>query len=144
MEHNQKYLDFLKAKEKELVELINSYKLPLKSKIEVLGLTSGLFRGLRTIDSVDKLKKVEADMIALNGLLADYSRDKVDVLISVFLEDFNLFGDAKDVEIYRDYIDRNKEILYMGLDSPDLREILIVILREILLPFLEEAIKIGI
>ena len=61
----KEYLEFLKSKEREFVSLVNEQHLPLKSKIEVLGLLSGLFRGLRTLDTTEKLEKIIKDMGSL-------------------------------------------------------------------------------
>lgn len=138
------YLEFLKSKEKEFVELINSQKLPLKTKIQVLGIVSGLFRGLRTIDSIEKLKRIEEDMNKLLDLLGNYTEEKLDGIINAFLEDFNLFStNSQDTEIYRSYIMENKSVLVAGLEDQQMRNILIVIVKETILPFIIEAEKYG-
>ena len=138
------YLEFLKSKEKEFVGLVNSQKLPLKTKIQVLGIISGLFRGLRTIDSIEKLKKIEEDMNKLLDLLENYTEEKLDNIINAFLEDFNLFSiNSQDTEIYRSYIMENKSVLVAGLEDQQMRNILIVIVKETILPFIVEAEKYG-
>ena len=138
------YLEFLKSKEKEFVGLVNSQKLPLKTKIQVLGIISGLFRGLRTIDSIEKLKKIEEDMNKLLDLLENYTEEKLDNIINAFLEDFNLFSiNSQDTEIYRSYIIENKSVLVTGLEDQQMRNILIVIVKETILPFIVEAEKYG-
>ena len=138
------YLEFLKSKEKEFVGLVNSQKLPLKTKIQVLGIISGLFRGLRTIDSIEKLKKIEEDMNKLLDLLENYTEEKLDNIINAFLEDFNLFSiNSQDTEIYRSYIMENKSVLVAGLEDSQMRNILIVIVKETILPFIIEAEKYG-
>ena len=138
------YLEFLKSKEKEFVGLVNSQKLPLKTKIQVLGIISGLFRGLRTIDSIEKLKKIEEDMNKLLDLLENYTEEKLDNIINAFLEDFNLFSiNSQDTEIYRSYIMENKSVLVAGLEDSQMRNILIVIVEETILPFIIEAEKYG-
>ena len=138
------YLEFLKSKEKEFVGLVNSQKLPLKTKIQVLGIISGLFRGLRTIDSIEKLKKIEEDMNKLLDLLENYTEEKLDNIINAFLEDFNLFSiNSQDTEIYRSYIIENKSVLVTGLEDQQMRNILIVIVKETILPFIIEAEKYG-
>lgn len=138
------YLEFLKTKEKEFVGLINSQKLPLREKIQVLGIISGLFRGLRTVDSIEKLIKIETDMYTLLDLLENYTEEKLDNLINVFLEDFNIFSkDSKDTEIYRSYIMENKSVLTAGLEDQQMRNILIIIVKETILPFIVEAETYG-
>ena len=138
------YLEFLKSKEKEFVGLVNSQKLPLKTKIQVLGIISGLFRGLRTIDSIEKLKRIEEDMNKLLDLLENYTEEKLDNIINAFLEDFNLFSiNSQDTEIYRSYIMENKSVLVAGLEDSQMRNILIVIVEETILPFIIEAEKYG-
>ena len=138
------YLEFLKSKEKEFVGLVNSQKLPLKTKIQVLGIISGLFRGLRTIDSIEKLKRIEEDMNKLLDLLENYTEEKLDGIINAFLEDFNLFStNSQDTEIYRSYIMENKSVLTAGLEDQQMRDILIVIVKETILPFIVEAEKYG-
>ena len=138
------YLEFLKSKEKEFVGLVNSQKLPLKTKIQVLGIISGLFRGLRTIDSIEKLKKIEEDMNKLLDLLENYTEEKLDNIINAFLEDFNLFStNSQDTEIYRSYIMENKSVLVVGLEDQQMRNILIIIVKETILPFIIEAEKYG-
>lgn len=138
------YLEFLKSKEKEFVGLINSQKLPLREKIQVLGIISGLFRGLRTVDSIEKLIKIETDMYTLLDLLENYTEEKLDNLINVFLEDFNIFSkDSKDTEIYRSYIMENKQVLTAGLEDQQMRNILIIIVKETILPFIVEAETYG-
>lgn len=138
------YLEFLKSKEKEFVGLINSQKLPLREKIQVLGIVSGLFRGLRTVDSIEKLIKIETDMYTLLDLLENYTEEKLDNLINVFLEDFNIFSkDSKDTEIYRSYIMENKSVLTAGLEDQQMRNILIIIVKETILPFIVEAETYG-
>lgn len=138
------YLEFLKSKEKDFVGLVNSQKLPLKTKIQVLGIISGLFRGLRTVDSIEKIKKIEMDMNTLLDLLENYTEEKLDNLINVFLEDFNLFSkNSQDTEIYRSYIMENKQVLTAGLEDQQMRNILIVIVKETILPFIIEAEKYG-
>ena len=138
------YLEFLKSKEKEFVGLVNSQKLPLKTKIQVLGIISGLFRGLRTIDSIEKLKRIEEDMNKLLDLLENYTEEKLDGIINAFLEDFNLFSiNSQDTEIYRSYIMENKSVLVAGLEDSQMRNILIVIVKETILPFIIEAEKYG-
>ena len=139
----KEYLEFLKSKEREFVFLVNEQHLPLKSKIEVLGLLSGLFRGLRTLDTTEKLEKIIKDIGSLSDILKDYSDDKIDNLIEIFLKDFLLFSKETEINIYRDYITQNKEVLYAGLHEESLRNILLEIVENIILKFLTEAMVYG-
>lgn len=139
----KEYLEFLKSKEREFVSLVNEQHLPLKSKIEVLGLLSGLFRGLRTLDTTEKLEKIIKDMGSLSDILRDYSDDKIDNLIEIFLKDFLMFSNEAEINIYRDYITQNKEVLYAGLHEESLRNILLEIVENIILKFLTEAMVYG-